>query len=192
MILAAQLDPCVAYGFTGGPEFLTRITSLRNGHERRNAEWSLARHRFSAPFQHINPTQYAALKRMFMACRGQLHGFLFSDPFDNEADGEALGSPTGTTAVQLRKTFTVDGESYQHTITRPDATVIVYDGASPKAGALDVETGIFTPDAAWTGAATWSGPFYHPVRFASDWFPMSYDNLRAINGSVELLEVFGE
>jgi uncharacterized protein (TIGR02217 family) len=194
MILNDQLDPCFAYGFTGGPEFLTRITGLRSGHERRNADWAQARHRFSAPFQNISPEMYRALKRMFMACRGQLHGFLLADPLDSSADAESLGTaPSGTTAVQLQKTFTVDGESYVHTITRPDASVVVYEGGVAKAGTLDTTTGEFTPDSAWSGGTvTWTGPFYIPVRFASDWLPMSYETLRAISGSVDLIEVIGE
>jgi hypothetical protein len=59
---------------------------------------------------------------------------------------------------------------------------------------------MFTPTTAWTGGATayWTGEFRVAVRFASDLLPMTIDEKFngsdefAMNGSVELVEVFGE
>lgn len=196
MILNTELDPCIAYGFSGGPEFSTRVTTLKNAHERRNANWAQPRHRYTAPFENIKPTEYAEIKRLFMACRGMAYGFLFKDPLDYSALLESLGiTPAGSSPVQLVKVSTAAGESFVRTITRPLATgFVLYQAGVAKAGTLDPLTGIFTPTTAWTAAAslTWSGEFRIPVRFASDWLPFSYDDLLAVNGSVELVEVFGE
>lgn len=195
MILNTELDPCVAYGFTGGPEFSTRVVNLKNGHERRNANWSNARHRYTAPFQNIRPEAYNEIKRVFNACRGMLHGFLFEDPFDHTATLASLGAaPSGTTPVQLVTTSTADFVTYTRTITRPQAGAVVFQNGIPKAGSLDLDTGVFTPTTSWTpGAAlAWTGEFYVPVRFANDWLPFSWDNLNHVNGEVEIVEVFGE
>lgn len=199
-ILNIELDPCVANGFTGGPEWNTRITPMKNGHERRNAEWSAPRGRWTAPFQNITDTEYREIKRVFDACRGQAFGFLFKDYLDFKAALESLGNaPSGSTAVQLVKTSTAGAGSYTRTITRPLATgFTLYQNGVAKAGTLDPDTGLFTPTTAWTAGQplTWTGEFRIPVRFASDWLPFSIDNLMgtdfAVNGSVDVVEVFGE
>ena len=200
MILDTELDPCIAFGFAGGPEFSTRITTLANGHERRNANWSSPRHRFTAPFANISTGDYREIKRVFLACRGQAYGFLFRDPLDYQATNEPLGdAPAESTPVQLTKVSTADGVDYTRTITRPDpAGFTLYQAGVAKAGMLDATTGLFTPTTAWTTGEplTWTGEFRIPVRFASDWLPFSIDNKRdadfAVNGSVEIVEVFGE
>src|SRR5690606_4341959 len=83
---ATELDICPAYGWQGGPELNTRVTSLRNGHERRNARWSQVRHRFVLPLANIENQAYLIdLKATFLAMRGQLHSFLVKDWSDFEA-----------------------------------------------------------------------------------------------------------
>lgn len=198
---AIELDICPAYGWQGGPELSTRIIGLRNGHERRNANWTGVRHRFVLPFQNITDQSYLNdLKSAFLAMRGQLHSFLVKDWSDFEAAGESLGNaPAGTTAVQLQKVSTFGIASYTRQITKPKAgTVTVYQAGVEKAGSLDTTTGLFTPSTSWTEGQplTWDGEFYVPVRFASDLLPMTIDNKsganHVLNGSIELVEVFGE
>ena len=205
-MINAELDLCPAYGWQGGPEFSTRIIALRNGHERRNANWDLMKHHFILPFQNITDANYLLyLKSVFLAARGQTESFLAKDWSDFEADGESLGvAPSGTTAVQLKKVATFGATTYNRTITKPVSTgLVVYqaDGSGnpvAKAGTVDTTTGLFTPSTSWTAgrALTWDGEFRVPVRFASDILSMSIDNRAgahyAMNGSVELIEVFGE
>lgn len=197
---ATVLDITPAYGWQGGPGFNTRITQLKNGHERRNANWDQVRHHFTLPFQNITDAAYLLrLKSVFLAMRGQTHSFLAKDWSDYRATGESLGNaPAGTTAVQLQKVATFGSATYTRTITKPKAGAVVYQAGVAKSGTLDTATGLFTPDTAWTEgqALTWTGEFYVPVRFASDLLPMSIDNRSGsqyvMNGSIELVEVFGE
>lgn len=198
---AIELDICPAYGWQGGPELSTRVVGLRNGHERRNANWDLVRHRFVLPFQNITDQSYLNdLKSAFLAMRGQLHSFLVKDWSDFEAVGESLGNaPAGTAAVQLQKISSFGIASYTRQITKPKSgTVTVYQAGVEKAGSLDTTTGFFTPSTSWTEgqSLTWDGEFYVPVRFASDLLPMTIDNKsgasHVLNGSIELVEVFGE
>lgn len=199
MILDAELTPCVAPGFTGGPVFQTTIQSLRSGRETRNAEWDRCRHVYTCPFQNIKTQEaYLDLKRMFLVCRGQLHGFLFKDPGDYQAENESLGvAPSGTTAVQIRSTSTVDGVEYVRIIQYPTAGFIVeqFDGGvwTVKPGTVD-NNGLFTPSTAWVTSAPlrWTGEFRVPVRFNSDELPMTWELLEFTSGSVSLIEVFGE
>ena len=115
-ILDVELSPGVAAGFTGGPEFNTRIKSLANKRERRNANWDDPRHRWTAPFNNISSVEFRDIKRVFLVCKAQVYGFFFKDPADHTATGESLGNaPSGTTAVALKVTSTADGVSYVRT-----------------------------------------------------------------------------
>lgn len=198
---AVELDLCPAFGWEGGPEFFTRVRMLRNGHERRNANWDQVRHHYTLPFQNILAAEIAReLKGFFLAMRGQTHSFLAKDHSDFEAVDEPLGmSPAGSTPVQLVKVSTFGSATYSRTITKPLAAgFVLKKGGDTKAGTLDSLTGLFTPTTAWgtPAALTWSGEFRVPVRFASDQQLMSIDNKSGgqfvLNSSVELIEVFGE
>jgi uncharacterized protein (TIGR02217 family) len=200
MILNAELEPCIAPGFTGGPVFNTLVYGLRNGQEFRNANWDQCRHQYSLPFQNIKTVDdYLALKRMFLVCRGMLHGFLFMDPGDFEAANESIGvAPSGSTPVQIVKVSTIDSVSYTRIIQRPVPGFVVEQsdgvgGWAVKAGTVDAN-GKFTPSTAWTAgrALRWSGEFRIPVRFNADELPMTWDMLEFTSGSVSIIEVFGE
>jgi len=199
MFYNVVLDLCPGYGWQGGPYFDTRIKALRNGHERRNANAAQVRHMYTLPFQNILEQAYLdRLKSMFLAMRGRAHSFKVLDRSDYQAISEPLGNaPAGSAAVQLYKVSTFGVASYTRTITKPK-TVAVYQGGVAKPGAFDPLTGLFTPTTAWTTGAvlTWTGEFYVPVRFDNDSLPMSIDNRTTsgyvLNGSVQLIEVFGE
>jgi uncharacterized protein (TIGR02217 family) len=195
-ILDAELSPGVAAGFTGGPEFNTRIVQKRNKRERRNANWSEARHHWTAPFNNISSVQFREIKGLFNVCRAQLYGFFFKDPADHTATLQSLGNaPSGSTAVQLQIVSTADGVSYTRTNFQAYPGLTVYQNGVAKAGTYDDTTNTFTPTTAWTEgqALTWSGTFRVPVRFTTDWLPFSIDNRRgddfAMNGSVEICEI---
>ncbi len=197
---AVELDICPTYGWQAGPSGNTRIVRLRNRHERRNAKASLAQHQFTLPFQNITNDEYLSyLKSAHMAMWAQLHSFLVKDWSDFEASLESLGNaPSGTTAVQLIKTYTWGPASRLRIITKPVAGAVIFQSGTPKAGSLDTATGLFTPSTSWTAGQplTWTGEFMVPVRFNNDFLPMSIDNKSGsnftMNGSVDLIEVFGE
>ena len=127
------------------------------------------------------------------AARGSLYSWLFKDWNDYSVTAQSLGTaPSGTTAVQLVKTYTYGSETYTRTITKPVAsTVTVYQNGSPKSGTLDEATGLFTPNSAWTAGAalTWTGEFDVPVRFANDFLPATWDNYQVRTLDVELVEI---
>ena len=197
---AVELDICPAYGWQGGPLGRTRIRSLRNGHERRNVEADLMRHRYTLPFENIKGMDYLAyLKGAHSAMYAMAHSFLVKDWLDFEAVQDPLGTaPAGSTPVQLQRTYSFGPVSRTRQITKPVAGAVIYQNGTPKAGTLNTLTGLFTPTTAWTGGATltWSGEFRVPVRFDNDFLPFSLDGRSKgeafVNGSVELIEVLGE
>ncbi len=197
-----EIDLCPGFGWQSIPSFNTDIRQLRSGREKRRGLNDVVRHRYMLPYQNITSQAYAdSLKSAFLAMRGQLHTFLAKDASDYLADGDALGiAPSGSTPVQLVHVATFGAASYERTITKPVAAgLVVYQNGIAKPGTVDTLTGLFTPTTGWTpgDVLTWSGEFRVQVRFASDLLPMSIDDRfsdgpYAMNGSIELAEVFGE
>lgn len=198
--LRAQIEACEAFGWEGGPEFRTRIVEMQNKRERRNADWAEARHRFTLPFQNIDPERYSNIKQMHLVCRGMLHAFLYSDPLDNTADDQLFAVGDGTQATfQLSKLSVIDGVTYQRNVyALPDSTPdfeVTANDSPVVAYTLDRDRGLITFDSAPPNGALlrWSGPFLVWVRFNQDWLPFSIDNRGpggfSHNGSVDLMEV---
>lgn len=198
--LRAQIEACETFGWEGGPEFRTRIVEMQNKRERRNADWAEARHRFTLPFQNIDPERYSNIKQMHLVCRGMLHAFLYSDPLDNTADDQLFAVGDGTqTTFQLSKLSVIDGVTYQRNVyALPDDTsgIEVTSDNSPVSNyTLDPDRGLITFDSAPGNGdiLRWSGPFLVWVRFNQDWLPFSIDNRGPSgfvhNGTVDLMEV---
>jgi uncharacterized protein (TIGR02217 family) len=169
--------------------------------ERRNANNIECRHSYTLPLQNITDDAYLLLlKQTFVACRGQLHSFLVKDYSDHAADNEVFGEGDAVTlAFQLSKTSSFGPASYVRTITKPLAGVVITVDGVATAATVDLTTGIVTFAVA-PGAGSilrWTGEFRVPVRFNSDVLNTTIDNKTGtgdflINGSVDLIEVFGE
>ena len=194
--LNARLLECVAYGFEGRLTYATTIHPLRSGNESRNATRSNGRWMFSALAQNIQPENYADLLDAFNAMRGSNDSCRFKNWLDYEVTGQSLGNaPSGSTPVQLVKSSTFGGVTRTKNITKPVAgTVTVYQSGVAKAGTFSTTTGLFTPTTNWTAGQPLTADFQWdvPVRFMSDELPATYDNWRAINVPIDVIEVFGE
>lgn len=205
MYLRAFIDACEGFGWNGGPEFNTRIKTLQNGRERRNANWQQSRHRYALPFLNISAEQYAAVRQMFEVCQGMLHAFLYRDPLDYSATNEVFAVADGRSTYQLIKVSVVDGVSYRRNVYAlyvPDnagasdesSPIVTVDG-TPTAVTVDYDRGTVTFAVAPSAGSIlrWSGEFAVWVRFDSDWLPFSIDQRRgheyAHNGQISLLEL---
>lgn len=185
----AVLDEQVDYGFEGGPEYLNEVVDLENGFEYIDTAWEYARHRFNARFGNIPDEDRDYIINVFHACKGRAHAFKFKDWNDFEALDEPLLVEVGTTnPVQLYKTYSF-GQAYTVRPIQALKLAVIENASGPVAGTLDLETGMFTPDAMWaSGAHTWSGEFYVWVRFDADYNAMTINSWRANTASIELLE----
>lgn len=201
MFIDVELEICPAFGWVGGPTFNTRIVTTQSWIERRNANNIECRHNYSLPLQNITEDVYLdTLKQAFLACRGQLHSFKVKDYNDFSANGELFAEGDGVTKVfQLSKISNFGIASYTRIITKPQTGVVVKVGATVTAVTIDPLTGLVTFAAAPANGAllTWTGEFRVPVRFNSDVLNTTIDNRQGngdfiINGSVDLIEVFGE
>lgn len=190
--IRAEIEQCPAFGWQGGPSFKTLIVTMASGRERRNAEWAQARHSYSMPFLNISPESYRNIKQMHYVCRGMVNAFQFQDQLDYQADNDFFGVGDGVkTEFQLGKVSVIEGVSYDREIylVRPGATFT--DNGSTVTPTVDEDRGLVTFSSAPADGnlLRWSGEFLLWVRFNQDDLPFSLDNLRAVNGTVSLIEV---
>src|SRR5699024_4416741 len=203
MFLPIQIKECPGFGFEGGPEFQTDIQSIASGHEKRNANWAVCRHRYTVPYANITDEAYLAIKTVFLLTRGKAHTFLHKDWADHRADNESIGTGDGvTTEFQLSKLSTVSGTSatYERIITKPaDDVSVSVDGVPDSSAVVSATSGIVTFSSAPPSGKTitWTGDFYVHVRFDIDYLPFSLDSRfqtgsYAHGGTIDLIEVLGE
>lgn len=187
----AVLDEEVDYGFEGGGEYKTNETDSVNGFREADSAWKFPKHRYSASFTNIDEDVRDYFIKVFHACRGKRHSFLFKDWNDYRALNESLNVETGTAnPVQLYKTYDF-GQAY--TIRPIQALKVgaeVYDElGDPVPGTLNLLTGVFTPVADWgAGPYTWSGEFYVWVHFADDYNGMTIASWEAHDADLDLIE----
>jgi uncharacterized protein (TIGR02217 family) len=186
----------VAYGSHFGQEFNTRITALRSGQERRNANWTRPLGRYSVSYTALYPEDHLLVRGAHMASMGSAIAFRFKDWIDYEADREQIGYATGVEQqVQLTKTYKFGPLNLLRPISKPVAgTVTIYaDGQVMPMAVVDYAKGIVTVTAPVEAVLTWSGEFDVPVRFASDRLDFSPvapgDEGFMLGADVDLVEV---
>lgn len=198
---------CEAYGWEGGPGFNTRITSLRNKRERRNAQWDQPQHAYTLPFLNLSQPDYVPIKQMHLNRRGAWGCFLYRDRLDDTATNEPLPvAVAGQTTFQLGKLSEIEGVEYWRDVDAlyvpdddGDALVspitVAIDGTPTVAFTVDSDSGELILDAPLAGGevVTWSGQFSLWVRFENDRLPFSIDNRSGadfvVNGSVNLIQM---
>lgn len=175
----------LSYGSLGGPQRLTDIVTLANGHEERSTPWAHARRKYDAGFGLRSLDDLEVLLAFFEARRGQLHAFRWKDWTDYKSCAlsaeispidQRLGLGDGVkTRFQLTKRYASGAQEYLRPIKKPvENMVLVAVGGDPKV--LDQEyfvdhaTGIVTFDLAPDiGADVTAGfEFDVPARFDSD------------------------
>ena len=177
----------VERGAQGGPGFLTTVTVLNSGKEKRNSLWSVDRGEWDVGFGIDTRENALKIRNFFMARQGKARGFRFRDwsnyTTGTTQQGVAEAADSGDTTFQLEYTYTDEsGFSYTKPIFKPvsDANFVVYlDGAAQASGwTVDTTTGIITftnpPD--YGTDITWTGTFDLPVRFNTDQLQILIEN----------------
>jgi len=197
-------------GVVGGPEFRTTVVATGSGHEQRNADWATARGRWDLSRLLYDETARAETIAFFRARRGRAYGFLFKDwadffvgmAYDSTDTLVHNGSQNFTTGdgveteFQMVKIYDSGGHTERRKITRPkSATVKVYlDGveqAQPADCTVDYGTGVITFNSA-PGAGVqigWSGEFYVPVRFETDYLAIEHFSPTAGTAPLPVVEI---
>jgi len=190
MVDNAIMPDSMALGFRGGPRFFTDIATMVNGQERRLQNRSIAIHDYSYSFNNKHASEIATVKAFFMDRRGRFKSWLLKDWSDFQATNEVIGTANGaTTTFQLVKAYTAGFNSYSRTIRHIKTSTVVIkvagvtqDGSSSPPAYTISATGLVTFAAApAVGSVTWTGEFYVPVRFDTDYFPITVDTNTTID-----------
>jgi len=172
----------LGWSLTRSEIWKTRTQEAVSGKETRIADWSYPRHLWGLSYDFLRQgsfsgavyAEFAALAGFFNLRQGGFDSFLYADPDDNAALGQAIGAGDGaTTSFQLVRGF----GGFAEPILAPNAVSTVYlNGVAQSAGAYTVNawgtaqpgTIVFNapPGAAVTIAADFS--FYFPCRFVAD------------------------
>ena len=164
----------IAYGATGGPEYLTTIVATASGFEQRNVNWAAARGKWNVASGLKHQSQLDTLIAFFRARKGRAYGFRFKDWTDYKAIGQALGIGDGTNKTfQLVKAYISGAGNDTRTITKPvQGTVVPYlAGVKQTSGwSVNTTTGVLTflVAPAQGVAVTADFEFDVPVRFDTD------------------------
>lgn len=187
MFINERLLDSLAYGFSGGPQWRTRVTPLRNRIDRRNIESTRPQHEFSGSFDRKEKEVVAYLLAVFNACAGAAYAFRFRNYLDYEVMDQLLVTASGLQqSVQLVKTYSWGPISRDVPIRLPDEVNLMANGV-PLAhtvgpGGVVVFTGL--PG----DIITWSGTYDLPVRFTSDEFSGTMESFDATTVDVQLIE----
>lgn len=194
-----RLPTDLAYGASGGPMFNTAIFTMTSGYEKRNRNWSAARHKYDLGYGQKTETQIQAIQNFFYARSGKAFGFRLKDWNDYKLPRQVIGTTDGsTTQFQVIKTYTsgsasydrdiykivadVDADEYTFSCWIAGSPVTVVEGSSPAASevAIDRNTGLLTLDSAFYAV---SGDdvevqceFDVPVRFDTDHLDITVDS----------------
>jgi uncharacterized protein (TIGR02217 family) len=183
-----KLSRHVSVGFSGGPMWNTRVVDMANGSERRNADWALPHHKFTADYTLLDPVAQNEILIAFWAARGQKDSFRFKDWNDFKAIDQAMAVGDGTaTPRQLTKTYTFGPTSFVRTIVLPIAsTVAITANGTPLTVTTDETTGMVTPTGSWPTGQVIKANFEFDVRvrFAADFVPFTRDT--NVSGAVTL------
>ncbi len=182
MFVEERLPDLIAMGAIGGPRFLTNVAASPSGFEARTELWTLERGQWDLGYSNRSEEETKTLIAFFNAVGfGRANGFRFKDR--QTADGfmgtaEFLGNGNAVlTTFQLRKLYTIAGQTYSRTITKPVAGTVsmTVNGAATTAFTVDTTTGLVTftsapgnglPVHAWF-------EFDVPVRFNTDWLDVT-------------------
>jgi uncharacterized protein (TIGR02217 family) len=176
-----RLPVDVERGAEGGPGFKTTVTTLANGAEQRNQEWSAMRGQWNVGYGLQSLTSLQAVYEFFIGRRGRARGFRFKDWADYTATEQPVGTVTGNDLRrQLQKVYGDAENPYNRVIILPVAgTLTVYvDTLATEAYTL-LDNGVleFPSDPGPNVLATFE--FDVPVRFDIDDLKVQLANYNA-------------
>jgi uncharacterized protein (TIGR02217 family) len=203
-----RLDEHVSYGFVASRTYVIVQTAKISGRVKRNAESSRPLHRFTAPYDSIEPAYHASLISTYNSLIGPVGSFRFKDWSEYQLDDVIIGTSDGSVdeEMQIILPYSFGTEtSNTRLITKPvDSTKYniaggyVTDAVAlsvtaddvPISFAVDYDTGIITISATIGEVIRVTGEFDVPVMFTEDIMSFNVVNFEAHSTDISLLEDF--
>lgn len=170
--------PGLKFNDTKTPSFVTRTHRAVSGRELRASFQQYPLWTFSLAYEVLRDTpadpELETLVGFFLARQGSFDSFLYADPSDSSVTDMGFGTGNGVaTQYQLTRTYGAGG----HAFAEPTQNVSALSNIK-KAGVTQTptthysvsSTGLvtFTTPPASGAALTWTGTYYHRVRFVQD------------------------
>ena len=197
----------ISYHSSGGPVWKTLVVQTASGREQRIQTWQDALRHWDAMNGVRTDTELDQLHAWFLVAAGMANGFRWRDAKDysaTSANGTGIvnttGKGNGTATGQLYKQYTLGANSYVRKISKPVAGTVVIKkngvaltfGVSAGQCQLDTTTGVVTfygTAPTTSDTLTWTGEFDVPVRFNTDSFSASYEELNASSVTLPVVEI---
>jgi len=202
---SVRLPVNVERGASGGPLFDTIVQRTDGGRIETNVNWAFPLYGWDVGYGIQTPTDFNAVRDVFIGARGQAYGFRFKDWGDYVMADQTIGTGDGTTgsdgtaAHQIYKRYSTAARNLDRVITRPVASSIVVSvDAVVKTltthYTVDDTTGIVTFTAGNIPLAgediTVACEFDVPVHFSTDKFNLNLEWAEAATiGSMMIEEV---
>ncbi|ARO24737.1 hypothetical protein TAL182_CH02991 [Rhizobium sp. TAL182] len=189
----AILSDKLAVGYTSGPEFLTAITSVSGGFERRNARRANPRWRFDFSIAELDDDQIRQMLDFYMGRRGPLYSWLLKDPWNHQlVDEMILTAAGGETTAQIIKRYDIGGNPYSRTIRYiASGTLKVFvdgsedTGATQTNGLITLSGALSAGEVVTVGSEASPTEYYFPVRFRNDFAGLQMSSQSANYGSIQ-------
>jgi len=206
-IESPRFPPSISYQSSGGPVWNTQVVQTASGREQRIQSWQDALRKWDAMNGVRTDAQLDELHAWFLVTAGMAHGFRFKDWKDYSATStngsgliNATGLGNGTATGQLYKLYSVGSSGYARKIVKPvpgtvtirkNGNVVAFGTGSGQCQ-LDTATGVVTfygTAPSGSDTLTWTGEFDVPVRFDTDSFSASYEDLNASSVALPIVEI---
>lgn len=156
----------IAFGFTGGPMYLTSFGVLPSGYSKRNIERQHGLGRWVATKRGKTQAETNTLMAFRRAVKGRAHGFRFKDYIDFEASAsEGVVTLISGSNYQMYKRYTAGALTEDRIIQKPVESTITISGTGTYT--LNSTLGIVTV-VSGSPPTGWSGEFDVPCVFADD------------------------
>ena len=199
----------IGFGSSGGPEFLTEVTSLDNGSEQRNSRWAQSKSRYDVAGGIKTFEDLYSVYDFFIARHGKAYSFRFKDILDygNGSWASGLFVPEWETVTsivagvfQLTKQYGTYPNEFYRNITKPvsgtvrikvNGTELTAPPTSPSQFSVDTDTGLVTihkpPGSGST--ITFTCQFDVQVRFDTDFLSLNLSDYLAGRASIPVVGV---
>lgn len=190
-----QFPVKIAYGYQGGPSFVTTVIATESGSEQRIGHWGGAgRRTWTIPSGIKDGTQRDELLAFFVARQGKLRGFRFKDWDDYKVATPVNTVMLTSTTFQLYKYYTSGAITVSRKILKPvNGTVKIYNGSTLITTGYTVNhtTGVVTFAIAPGYLPKASFEFDTPARFDTDSFQNTRDGFATNQwNSIAIVELF--
>ena len=184
----------VAFGFAIIPTAVNTRVHLNSGLVAVNSEITTPLFKYVAPYDRINPTNFALVMDAFVATAfNGASGFRFKDRSNYSTTGETIDTAAGGVdeTMQLILTYSLGSTDTVRTIKKPvTGTVQLYEDGAPLASSVDTTTGIVTFTSTVGKVITADFEFDVPVMFEDDDLQFVIEQWEAHSGSLRLMEDF--